>query len=48
MPSINLKAPATSLGAPGITVGQCGSHIFFGNAACALGSHSYCILFNDF
>jgi hypothetical protein len=43
-----LGAPAICLGAPGITVEQCGNNIFFENAAGAPGNHSYYLLFNDF
>jgi hypothetical protein len=49
VPTTGLGAPAISLGAPQITVHQSGkNHIFFGNAAGALGDYSYSISFNDF
>jgi len=45
----SLGAPATSRGAPRITVEQSGKNdIFYGNAAGAPGNHSYYLLFNDF
>ena len=44
----HLGAPATSLGAPQITVDQSGkNNIFFGNAAGAPGNHSYYLSFNN-
>jgi hypothetical protein len=43
----HLEAPATSLGAPRITVEQSRKNIFFGNAAGAPGNHSYYLSFND-
>jgi len=43
----HLGVPATSLGAPRITVEQSGKNIFFGNAAGGPGNHSYYLSFND-
>jgi hypothetical protein len=46
--AICLRAPATSLEAPRITVEQSGQNFnFFGNATGAHGNHSYYISFND-
>jgi len=48
VPASKLGVPATSLGAPRITVEQSvKNNIFFGNAAGAPGNHSYYISFND-
>jgi len=48
VPATSLIMPATTLGAPRITVEQSGKNIFFGNAAGAPGNHSYYSSFNDF
>jgi hypothetical protein len=49
VPEPSLGVPVTRLGAPQITVNQSGNNnIFFANADCAPGNHSYYLSYNNF